>query len=201
MFDFVNKAKKAFKEKEDKDADPYGTDDLPDPDASGSSGPWKRVKVGASRAEKKQARWQKSADELGALVAAANQKANSVGSRGAVVDHARRLLDDRPEITPAWNDHGRIFNMKDGKTSRLHHGCIDLPALLDKVWPSRPVVGRFGLPEDFGDVLTQGGPTRGKPKNPLSMIYNERFCELPANVATRNEAHFTGISCAMLLNT
>eukprot|EP00972_Heterocapsa_arctica_P001635 234294-Heterocapsa_arctica.AAC.1 len=81
--------------------------------------------------------------------------------------------------------------MADRKTARFHHGAVDLPELLDEVWPSLPGVGRFGLPADFGDMLTLKGPS-GTAKKPLFIIFNERVCEMPTTVATRDDKLVSG---------
>eukprot|EP00972_Heterocapsa_arctica_P041970 6190290-Heterocapsa_arctica.AAC.1 len=106
------------------------------------------------------------------------------------VDSALRLLDSRVEITPAWNDHGRIFSMPDG-SAKFHWGARDLPARLDEMWPSDHTVGRYGLPVGFGVINNTAPPGAWRAaQNPIFMIYNERICDMPATLAARDENIF-----------
>eukprot|EP00972_Heterocapsa_arctica_P071708 10592958-Heterocapsa_arctica.AAC.1 len=76
--------------------------------------------------------------------------------------------------------------MPDTTTPRFFAGAADLSELLDDVWPYEPEVGRFGLPADFGNEKSLKG-LGGKAKHPRFMIFDERVCEMPTTVATRDD--------------
>eukprot|EP00972_Heterocapsa_arctica_P067734 10000319-Heterocapsa_arctica.AAC.1 len=52
------------------------------------------------------------------------------------------------------------------------------------MWPAEPSVGRFGLPEEFGES------THGAQKlKERYMIYDPRVCDMPRSVAFRDEKY------------
>eukprot|EP00972_Heterocapsa_arctica_P114290 16441684-Heterocapsa_arctica.AAC.1 len=103
-----------------------------------------------------------------------------MGDRGIAIDASHDILDSRASVIPAWGNLKRIVYNDEG-VNRYASGAIALSKLHDRMWPSEPGVGRFGLPSDFGPLDSQVD----LPEDPQWMIFDEDYCSMPDGIARR----------------
>eukprot|EP00972_Heterocapsa_arctica_P027783 4085864-Heterocapsa_arctica.AAC.1 len=76
---------------------------------------------------------------------------------------------------PAWENLNRIVH-NEHKVNRYAAGALSFSQLLDFMWPTQPIVGRFGLPNDFAEVWDISIPLEDSPK---WMIFDAKLCNMP----------------------